>query len=930
MKQGIIKGIKDRIVRGFGFKKFERNATSASTKSKDKFGMMGQKNQSGRGMVEMLGVLAIIGVLTIGSIWGYNYAIKIHRVNEITEMMNRQAVLASAAKAVGVDLPEDEWDTTAAGFSIEYNPTYEEDGVVYDNFFTITVRNVPKDMLEMLIKRDDGRAYQILIDGIPVDEYDFKNFRRIEKVSFLNLPFVKPAYADDEDDTADVTKVYEDDLDGEDDEDDDEDDICRCQDEHLIVCVSGFVIGCEDDTVCVQTGPYRAECLPPCFIYYCPNDEGGWDPVDDDTGGGSGGSHTGGGSSGGHTGGSSGGGGSGQCKNPKPKYLPKTDPKCPCAGKDCGDCGCNKETGDCYEEKMIQTGKCCDEGEKKCCKKNGNTCEDCVKDDDCRECTKEQEGKVWCSSDITKTGCTDGKLWTEDCVDPKKCHDDGEGADCKNPCEYRTDCSETCGCDEKTGECIEEIEIKTGDCCDEGEGQKCCKGTDGCVECQKTENCDLCKKNNVRCICGTCDPQTGNCDPPDEECEDCMEKCKCEGNSLYLCKKDLETNKPSWEFIRDCGENKVCSQSGGCGCREKCETEGEVKCFDDRLKICLNGGWETLENCADKDCGHCENGECKPGCNEKECKVCKDGSCENKCFDEPCGNCDGNGNCFNICEKEGMICCSDDLTEGCRDDKCKEVTCLCAGAKCDPCTGKCDPPDEECCEDGTKRPASPGCCEEEKSPIQINECDGSQCVPSVRDCCPDDDECNENDCSSNSDCCPEDCTNGCCSDGKCKPDSPDCCPEDKDSKGCCPGDTNCCPEDCTNGCCKDGTCKPDSPDCCPEEKINDTYIRCDDCTPVEESYEGCPDGKPDDEPCPEDCCPSKCTNGCCKDGSCKPASPGCCEEDKEPRSYKACNGNKCEEASTTCCPDDTGCGVDKCVDDGGCCPSGTEWCPDCE
>ena len=214
MKQGIIEGIKDRIVRGFGFKKFERNATSASTKSKDKFGMMGQKNQSGRGMVEMLGVLAIIGVLTIGSIWGYNYAIKIHRVNEITEMMNRQAVLASSAKAIGVDLPEDEWDTTAGGFEIEYNPTYEEDGVVYDNYFTITVRNVPKDMLEMLIKRDDGRAYQILIDGIPVDEYDFKNFRRIEKVSFLNeISIIKSAYAGG---GVTVTKVYKSDL--EDDE----------------------------------------------------------------------------------------------------------------------------------------------------------------------------------------------------------------------------------------------------------------------------------------------------------------------------------------------------------------------------------------------------------------------------------------------------------------------------------------------------------------------------------------------------------------------------------------------------------------------------------------------------------------------------------------------------------------------------------------
>ena len=40
------------------------------------------KNESGRSMVEMLGVLAIIGVLSVGGIAGYKMAMRKHRANE--------------------------------------------------------------------------------------------------------------------------------------------------------------------------------------------------------------------------------------------------------------------------------------------------------------------------------------------------------------------------------------------------------------------------------------------------------------------------------------------------------------------------------------------------------------------------------------------------------------------------------------------------------------------------------------------------------------------------------------------------------------------------------------------------------------------------------------------------------------------------------
>lgn len=44
-----------------------------------------RKSQSGRSMVEMLGVLAIIGVLSVGGIAGYRYAMEMHTTNELMD-----------------------------------------------------------------------------------------------------------------------------------------------------------------------------------------------------------------------------------------------------------------------------------------------------------------------------------------------------------------------------------------------------------------------------------------------------------------------------------------------------------------------------------------------------------------------------------------------------------------------------------------------------------------------------------------------------------------------------------------------------------------------------------------------------------------------------------------------------------------------------
>ena len=53
-----------------------------------------KKLQSGRSMVEMLGVLAIIGVLSIGGIAGYTLSMRRYRANNILDAVAKYSVIA--------------------------------------------------------------------------------------------------------------------------------------------------------------------------------------------------------------------------------------------------------------------------------------------------------------------------------------------------------------------------------------------------------------------------------------------------------------------------------------------------------------------------------------------------------------------------------------------------------------------------------------------------------------------------------------------------------------------------------------------------------------------------------------------------------------------------------------------------------------------
>ncbi|MBP5343847.1 MAG: hypothetical protein J6Y85_02075 [Alphaproteobacteria bacterium] len=65
---------------------------------------MKNTNESGRSMVEMLGVLAIIGVLSIGGIAGYTMAMNKYQANEIVNTIVQGAVYCRTKTAAVADI----------------------------------------------------------------------------------------------------------------------------------------------------------------------------------------------------------------------------------------------------------------------------------------------------------------------------------------------------------------------------------------------------------------------------------------------------------------------------------------------------------------------------------------------------------------------------------------------------------------------------------------------------------------------------------------------------------------------------------------------------------------------------------------------------------------------------------------------------------
>ncbi len=116
------------------------------------------KSELGRSMVEMLGVLALVGVLSVAAVAGYSYAITKWKANETLSEIGQRAMeeslflmKPSTNPVLGMQLPETDFGPTSSlGYAVS---AFISD--VNEDYFEIVLQNVPGAVCQQLIRDDE-------------------------------------------------------------------------------------------------------------------------------------------------------------------------------------------------------------------------------------------------------------------------------------------------------------------------------------------------------------------------------------------------------------------------------------------------------------------------------------------------------------------------------------------------------------------------------------------------------------------------------------------------------------------------------------------------------------------------------------------------------------------------------------------------------
>lgn len=111
-------------------------------------GRMMPGGESGRSMVEMLGTLAIMGILTIGGIVGFNYAMDKHKANEITDGITMRALSLSPQLLMGYAIQDTSLDGSFPPKIGDYPVALYGDEVGFDLVVSNIDQNVCQHVLE--------------------------------------------------------------------------------------------------------------------------------------------------------------------------------------------------------------------------------------------------------------------------------------------------------------------------------------------------------------------------------------------------------------------------------------------------------------------------------------------------------------------------------------------------------------------------------------------------------------------------------------------------------------------------------------------------------------------------------------------------------------------------------------------------------------
>ena len=269
-------------------------------------------------------------------------------------------------------------------------------------------------------------------------------------------------------------------------------------------------------------------------------------------------------------------------------------------------------------------------------------------------------------------------LENDDCVEIKNCHPLCEKDQCHGP--STDDNNQQCkSC--QPNYFLENVNCKKE--CSEGyiiSGKECQKCT--------LNNCQKLEKNNITCICETCNNhyylKNNECSICDNSCNGCQGEptncTSCQANNFLYNNKCYSCQYEHCEKYKE--DNCACDickegyYNEGFVCK-KCQSNNCKKCTSEECLECENNNFFVND---EGNCTECPtNCEIKVSENTCQCKVCKEGyfldnyQCE-KC-DETCETCEGNKyNCI-ACAKNGF------RNDNNQCELCDEICSTCEGNK---------------------------------------------------------------------------------------------------------------------------------------------------------------------------------------------------------------------------------------------------------
>ncbi len=144
------------------FMKETEDAPSSERRILGGIGGSRKGDESGRSMVEMLGVLAIMGLLAIGGIMAYRYAVTKYQANETFNELRRRVVIHSQQSITGTPLSQVEMgETTQMGYPIAV-------ARVDSGFFELTLQDIDKRLCQEMVRTGWTLPTQTRVNGIVV------------------------------------------------------------------------------------------------------------------------------------------------------------------------------------------------------------------------------------------------------------------------------------------------------------------------------------------------------------------------------------------------------------------------------------------------------------------------------------------------------------------------------------------------------------------------------------------------------------------------------------------------------------------------------------------------------------------------------------------------------------------------------------------